>query len=151
MNLWGTGSVAQDIGNFLEGYWGAKPIFSGGVQIGNWEWGGSLLNYFDTSAQSGLAPLCNQQIQLWDTVTAAQQDPSTWMTYDDNEQLISVQDYCLQKAVIPNWVTQDVLNQYVQNPDGSITKPGAAAAFPIVPLAVAGGLVLLSILLIARR
>lgn len=147
-SIFGTETPTQWLGNFLNQYTGAKPLFSGGVQIGTWSPGGG---WFDTNAQDVYSSVCNQTVSLNANVTAAQQDPTTWTTWDDWGGSVRVQDYCLQKGVIPNWMTQDQLNQYVQNPDGSITPPGGGGSNLVVPLAVAGGLILLSVILLARR
>jgi hypothetical protein len=144
-----TQTPTQAIGNFLEGFAGIKPLFSGGVQIGNWSPAGGLTGWFNTSAQNVLGDLCNGNVSLNPGLTPSQLDPTTWTTYDDWELPIKVQDYCLQKAIVPNWMTQDQLNTYQQNADGSITPQSTSSA--LIPLALGGGLVLLSIMLLARR
>lgn len=145
--IFGTQTPTQWLGNFAEQFFGDKPLFSGGVQIGSWTGQGS---WFDGNASDQFANVCNQIVTLNDGVTAAQQDPSTWYTYDDWDQNIRVQDYCLSKGVVPSWMTQAQLATYQQNADGSYSLPGAGSSL-VVPLAVAGGLVLLSVILLARR
>lgn len=139
-----TETFSQTIENFAEGFLGSKPLFSNGVQIGNWSVGGG---YFDTNAQDVMSGLCNQVVSFYPSVTDAQKDPTTWTTINDWGVSIGVQDYCLQKAVIPNWMTQDQLNQYTTTVGGSIVPVQSSL---IVPLAIAGGLVALA-LLIGRR
>lgn len=138
-----TQSGVQNIANFAEQLVGVKPIFSGGLQIGSW-WSG-----FNFTAQDQVSSLCTADVTLNDNLTAAQMDPHTWMTWDDLDQLILAQDYCLQRGVTPSWMTAADLTGYQQNADGSITPVKSNAA--IVPLAIAGGLILLSVILIARR
>jgi hypothetical protein len=145
----GTQTPMQALDNFLAEFGGVKPLFSGGVQIGHWSPAGGLVGWFDTSAQNVLGDLCTQNVTLNAGLTAAQMDPSTWTTVDDNLFPIKVQDYCLQKAIVPNWMTQEQLNQYQQNADGSIVPQGQSSI--VLPLAIGGGLVLLSIILMARR
>lgn len=145
--IFGTETPTQWLGNFLNQYTGKKPLFSGGTQIGTWTVGGG---WFDTNAQDVMSNVCNGIVDITANITAAQQDPSTWTTIDDLGFPVAVQDYCLSKGVIPNWMTQTELNAYQTNADGSITKPGAASSH-LVPLAVAGGLILLSVILLARR
>lgn len=136
----------QWAGNFLEGFIGQKPLFSGGVQIGNWSVGGG---YFDTNAQDVMRNVCSGSASLFSNITAQQADPATWTTYDDWENPISVQDYCLQKAVVPSWVDQSTLNNYVQTTGGSIVPLQTQSL--TVPLAVAAGILALSLFMIARR
>lgn len=143
--LGSTQNPMQWLGNFGLGFLGIKPLFSNGVQIGTWSPGGG---FFDLNEQDVMSSLCNQNVSFNAGVTAAQMDPTTWTTYDDWDNIIKVQDYCLQKAVVPNWMSQDQLNQYQTNPDGSITP---APSSLVVPLAIAGGLILISLLLAARR
>jgi len=131
-------TFSQTVIDFAEGFIGMKPLFSNGVQIGNWSVGGG---WFDTNAQDVMSSVCNQQVQLYPNVTAAQQDPTTWQTYDDWGRLIKVQDYCLQKQVVPNWMTADQAAAY------SLQQAGGGIA---LPLAIAGGFLLLSFLLVRR-
>jgi hypothetical protein len=145
-------SPTQILANFAEGFVGIKPLFSGAVQIGTWAPGGG---FFDLNAQDVIGSLCGQDVSLNDGLTSTQLDPHTWTTWDDLDLPIKAQDYCLQKGVTPNWMTADELAGYQQNADGSITPTAAGTATGtssiLVPLAVAGGLVLLSLILIARR
>ena len=123
-------SVARDVGNFTEGFFGRKPLFSNGVQIGNWTLGGS---YFDLTKSDNLAPLCSGQVQLFSGVTPAQLDQSTWTTLDDWGAQISAADYCQQAGL---------------SLGGTVA---GASGFDYTPLYVAGGLVLLSLMIALRR
>jgi hypothetical protein len=123
-------SVVRDVGNFTEGFFGKKPLFSNGTQIGNWSLGGS---YFDLNKADNLAPLCSGQVALFSGVTADQMDPSTWQTYDDWGGLINVDSYCAQAGLSSN---------------GAVAGP---ASYDYTPLYIAGGLVLLSIMIAVRH
>lgn len=147
MGLGDTQTPVQALFNFAEGFAGWKPLFSGGVQIGNWTGVGG---YFDLSGADQMANICNGVASLNDNVTAAQMDQNTWMTVDDWWNPISVNDYCMQKTIIPSWFTQDQVNQYTVASDGSYVKPSAAKSLAL-PLMVAGGLVGLSVLLTVMR
>jgi hypothetical protein len=137
-------SITQEIGDVAEGFLGFKPLYSSGVRIGNWSGGGG---FFDINAQDFMAGVCNQQVDFITGVTPQQMDPTTWTTIDDWGRSIPVQNLCLQKGVIPNWMTQDQANAYVQQSDGSIVP---AASVNVLPLVAAGALILVSLALAVR-
>jgi hypothetical protein len=148
-NFGDTQTATQALFNFSEGFVGWKPLFSGGVQIGNWTSAGG---FFDVNAADVMADICRGAASLNDNLTAAQQDPNSWTTVDDWWNPISVNDYCMQKAIVPTWFTQDQVNQYAPASGGGYARPGGASSSLILPLAIGGGLVALSVLLtIVRR
>lgn len=145
MSLGDVLTPVQALENFAEGFIGWKPLFSNAVQIGNWTSAGG---FFDVNAQDVMGNLCRGIVQFNPGVTDAQRDPNTWTTVDDLWLPISVNNYCMQKHVPPSWFTQDQASGYVQTASGSYV-PQQNSVW--VPLAIAGGLVGLSLLLIARR
>lgn len=137
-------TFTQALENFTSQFAGNKPLFSGGVQIGSWAPGGG---YFDVNAQDVMRNVCSGVASLNAGATAAQSDPASWTTWDDWDQPITVQAYCLAKGVVPSWIDPTVAAGLVQNPDGSIGQPGGIST----PLIVAGGLVAVSLLLLLVR
>lgn len=131
----------QALLNFSEGFLGYKPLFSGGVQIGNWTSAGG---FFDINAQSVMGNICKGVAELYDNVAPEHLDPNTWTTVDDWWMPVTVNDYCMQKHVIPTWFSQSQADAYVQTAGGSFVPSQTSL---VVPLAIAGGLVGLSLVL----
>jgi hypothetical protein len=123
-----TPTVFNWMNDFVNGFFGQRPIYVNGVEIGYW-----------TAEKSDL---CQGKAFIYpefqDEYNHGFYPPETWVTKDDLWRDVPVSQYCLSKNIAPSWATTSgttvtvpaavaggAPTSYTVNPDQSITMPGS--------------------------
>lgn len=136
-----TQSLLQLVGNEINSAFGQRPLFSNGIQIGNYN--------VDYSGDVVYSDLCSASVDLFSNLTEAQLDKSTWQVQDPlTLAYIPAGQFCMSQGIVPNWFGQSDVAPFIANADGTYTLPSQNH---LIPIALGVGLIAVALFYMSRR